>query len=64
MTRITVCLPADLALWLKGMAAARKISRSRALSDILVEKRARFAKESEELQALFLKQKTSASRKT
>ena len=49
MIRITVCLPADLALWLGGMAAARRISRSRALSDILIEKRARFAKESEEL---------------
>ena len=49
MIRITVCLPADLALWLNGMAAARRLSRSRALSDILIEKRTRFAKESEEL---------------
>ena len=64
MIRITVCLPADLALWLNGMAGARSVSRSRALSDILIEKRARFAKESEELDPLFLKQKTSVPRKS
>ena len=63
MIRISVCLPADLALWLNGMAGARGVSRSRALSDILIEKRARLAKESEELEALFLNKKTSASRK-
>ena len=63
MIRITVCLPADLALWLNGMAGARSVSRSRALSDILIEKRARFAKESEELEILFSKKKTRFHRK-
>ena len=64
MLRITVCLPADLALWLGGMAGARGVSRSRALSDILIEKRARFAKESEELEAIFSKKKTRLPRES
>ena len=64
MPRITVCLPADLALWLNGMAAARRLSRSRVLSDILVEQRARFAKESEELEVLSSKKKSRLPRKS
>ncbi len=49
MTRITLSLPADLALWIKGYAAARNVSCSRAFSDILIEKRATLAIEAEEL---------------
>ena len=49
MTKITISLPTDLALWISGYAACRKLSCSRALSDILIEKRASISREAEEL---------------
>ena len=51
MKKLTFSLPQDLALWLNGYAAARAVTPSRALSDILIEKRASRAKESQELSA-------------
>lgn len=52
MTRMTISLPEDTALWLNGYACARKVSRSRVISDLLIEKRATLTKEAEELHSL------------
>jgi len=43
MIRATFTIPDDLWMWLRGYAAARKVSRSRVVSDLLIEKRVSFA---------------------
>ena len=49
MTRITLCLPEDCADWLSGYAACRKVSPSRVVSDLLLDKRATLSQEVTEL---------------
>ena len=59
MTPITLRLPDGIALWIKGCAAAQKITPSRAVSILCLEQRARFAKQSQERQAQFTKKNSS-----
>jgi len=57
-TILTVSLPKDLAFWLKGYATARKVSVSRVVAELLVEKRAELktlARESKGIQRWFSK---------
>ena len=59
MTRIALDLPNGIALWLKGYAAAQKISVSRTVAVLCLEQRARFAQRSQERQAQFTKKNSS-----
>ena len=59
MTRITLHLPNGAALWLRGYAAAQKISVSQTVVNLCLEQRARFALRSQELQAQFTKKNSS-----
>lgn len=43
MTRLTLVLPTDVAVWLRGYAAARGVSPSRCVRDLLVKPRATLA---------------------
>lgn len=52
MTRATFTIPTDLWVWLRGYAAARRLSRSRTLCDILTEKRLALAAEARESQGV------------
>ena len=56
MTRITLVLPDGVALWIKGYAAAQKISVSQTVVNLCLEQRARFAKESQERHARFIQE--------
>ena len=59
MTRIALDLPDGIALWLKGYAAAQKISVSQTVVNLCLEQRARFARRSQERRALFTKKNSS-----
>ena len=59
MTRIALHLPDGIALWLRGYAAAQKISVSRTVAVLCLEQRARFARQSQERQAQFTKKNSS-----
>jgi hypothetical protein len=48
MTRASFTIPEDLWRWLAGYAASRGVSRSRALCDVLVEKRTALARQARE----------------
>ena len=52
MAKITINLSEDIALWLKGYAASRKLSPSRTVSDLLIEKRACLSQQAKELHAV------------
>ena len=54
--RLILYLPEGAALWLKGYAAAQKISVSRTVLVLCLEQRARFAKESQERHARFIRE--------
>ena len=59
MTPITLRLPDGVALWLKGYAAAQKISVSQTVAILCLEQRARFARKSQERYARFTKKNSS-----
>ena len=46
MKRLTLCLPDGAALWLKGYAAAQKLTCSQTVVNLCMEQRARFAEAS------------------
>ena len=59
MTRIALDLPDGVALWLKGYAAAQKISVSRTVAVLCLEQRSRFAQLSQKRSARFTKKNSS-----
>ena len=59
MKRIPLVLPDGVALWLKGYAAAQKISISQTVAVLCLEQRARFAQQSQERHARFTKKNSS-----
>ena len=47
MKRLILCLPDSAALWLKGCAAAQKLTCSQTVVQLCMEQRTRFAEASE-----------------
>ena len=63
MKRLILHLPDGAALWLKGYAAAQKISVSRTAAVLCLEQRARFAKESQKRHARFIQESEQLKRR-
>ena len=63
MKRLILHLPDGAALWLRGYAAAQKISVSRTVVVLCLEQRARFAKESQERHARFIQESKRPNRR-